>query len=101
MTTRRSEAERRDEVAGWRASGETIARYAARRGYSPAALRGWVAAADSSNTGVELVRVMLTPRESARHLTVEVGTARIRVEPSFDPALLRAVVAALSTEVQA
>jgi hypothetical protein len=41
---------------------------------------------------------MLTPK-SARQLTVELGAARIRVEVSFDSALLRAIVAARSTEV--
>jgi hypothetical protein len=41
------------------------------------------------------VRLEVTPSTSARTLTVEVGEARIVVEPGFEAEHLRAVVAAL------
>lgn len=44
------------------------------------------------------LEVMRTPTTSRSPLLVEVGRARIRIEPGFDAEQLRLVVAALSAE---
>ncbi len=98
-TVRRTEAERRREVDGWRASGETVGAYAGRRGYSEWALRKWIAATRRPARPAGLVRVVpesAVAPTAEETLTVEVGPARIRVSRSFDAVLLRAVVSALS-----
>ncbi len=103
MRQRRGAAEQEREVQGWRSSGLTAAQYAARRGYSVASLMRWAKAAradvGTTETAPRFVRleVATSPRSSA--LVLEVGAARIRVEPGFDAEHLRAVVAALAGEV--
>ena len=100
MAKRRTEEERRAEVQGWRASGESMARYAARRGYAETSLRNWAAAAEESWSGAPgLVRLVVASPVRDGEVVVEVGAARIRVGATFDAELLRAVVAALSAGV--
>lgn len=41
MARRRTVAERREEVTAWRQSGESMARYAATRGYAATSLCTW------------------------------------------------------------
>ena len=99
MAKRRTEEERRAEVQGWRASGESTARYAARRGYAETSLRNWAAAEESWSGAAGLVRLVVASPVRDGEVVVEVGAARIRVGATFDAELLRAVVAALSAGV--
>ena len=100
MATYRDESERRQEVARWRASGQSVAAYCASHGMSEESLRRWRKEVErrSSSRAVEFVRVEVARRPAVRVLTLEVGQARLRVEPGFDPSLLREVVKALSLE---
>jgi hypothetical protein len=67
-------------------------------GFAPANLPRWAArlneAPNENERALTFVRLESAPRGAA--LVVEVGSARVRVEPGFDPALLRAVVTALT-----
>ena len=108
MGRRRTDAERRREVDRWRASGESVGSYAARQDYSETTLRTWITTADSgarSPAGapglVRLVARSTAASASEDELVVEVGAARIRVAGSFDAALLRSVVTALSKSERA
>jgi hypothetical protein len=98
MAAYRDESERRDEVARWRASGQSAAAYCAFHGMSAQSLRRWRKEVEGrpSSPAPGFVRV-----EVARHplqcgLTLEVGRARLRVERGFDAELLRDVVEVLS-----
>ncbi|MDB4931804.1 MAG: hypothetical protein JWM10_4288 [Myxococcaceae bacterium] len=89
----------RERVGAWRASGLTADAFASGKAFSASTLRWW-----SSRLGrapsvafLELVPrpAMATP-EPARELVIEVGAARVRVAPGFDPTFLAAVVRALA-----
>jgi hypothetical protein len=90
-------AQRAALVHQWKASGLSALAFARRHGFSPANLPRWAARLDSSPApapaALTFVRLETTPRVP---LVVEVGSVRVRVEPGFDPALLRAVVSALT-----
>lgn len=84
-------------VAAWRASGKTAAVFCAGSGMSVSALRYWARRwpAESARTAmVRLARVVARPGSPAPApaLIVEVGVARIRVEPGFDRTTLAAIV---------
>lgn len=95
MSRERNEEERRREVEGWRASGQSAAVYAKTRGYSMSSLMRW-ASRERGESGQRFVRVEVASRTTSE-LSVEVGGARIRVTFGFDAALLREVIAALET----
>lgn len=97
MARRLTERERRREVEGWRASGESQKAYARARGYSPVSLARWAAGTVPATTPT-FVRLEVAPQPMHRELIVEVGGARVRVGRGFDRDLLREVVSALSTE---
>ena len=85
------------EVAAWRASGQSMARFAGTRGYSRSSLEKWAREQrNRESAALEFVRVEVVP--SAAGLLVEIGTARIRVSAGFDATLLRQVVAALECD---
>jgi hypothetical protein len=95
---RRTLAQRAALVQQWRASGLSALAFARRHGFAPQNLPRWAARLDTSSpapasAALTFVRLETAPRAL---LVVEVGAARVRVEPGFDPALLRAVVVALS-----
>jgi hypothetical protein len=102
MARRRTEAERRREVDGWRATSESLKKYAARRGYSETTLRKWIATENAESrvpsAMPELLRVVARSSVGSTDdaVVVEVGAAQIRVTRAFDAALLRSVVLALS-----
>jgi transposase-like protein len=100
MSGHRTDAERRREVEGWRASGEGVERYAARRGFSATTLRKWIARTGTTASGLTsapaLVRVVAASAAAPAEVVVEIGAARIRVAGTFDAELLRSVVSALS-----
>ena len=89
----------RERVGAWRASGLTAEAFASGKAFSASTLRWW-----SSRLGrapsvafLELLpRPTVTAPELPRDLVVEVGPARVRVAPGFDPTLLVAVVRALA-----
>jgi hypothetical protein len=93
----RTEDEQRREVEGWRASGQSGEAYAKGRGYSHSSLTNWAAKfrRPAKAGGLQLVRLEV---EKRLDLVVEVGGARILVGARFDAALLRSVVAALTSE---
>lgn len=84
-------------MVAWRGSGLGAAEYAAQRGYSPGTLRRWAREVEELARGEEpsFVRLEVRASHPTPPLVVEVGAARIAVGPGFDPAHLRAVVAAL------
>jgi hypothetical protein len=92
---RLSLAQRADLVRLWKLSGLSAYAFAKQHGFSPANLPRWAALLDASSPpppdSLSFVRLLASPRA----LVVEVGSVRVRVEQGFDPALLRAVVAAL------
>ena len=70
--------------------------FSAGREFAAGTLRWWSSRLGRVEAAPRFVRVV--PREApvaARDLVVEVGRARIRVAPGFEPALLSAVVRAL------
>jgi hypothetical protein len=78
MAGHRTEDEKRREVEGWRASGEGVRRYAARRGYSEGTLRKWIQE-EAKPVANPLGLVRLVPHSAAEmaereaELVVEVG----------------------------
>lgn len=100
-------------VASWRASGQSAAEFAAGRDYAASTLRWWgyrLAATTEQPAGgaevattppkIALVRVSRAPKEERVEgllatSVVELETLRVRVEPGFDEAALRSVIAAL------
>jgi hypothetical protein len=98
MAAYRDESERRDEVARWRASGQSAAAYCASHGMSEQSLRRWRNEVEGrpSSRAPGFVRIEVARRPPSRVLTLEVGRARVRVEAGFDAELLRDVVEALS-----
>lgn len=83
-------------VAGWRASGQTAAEFAAGRGYAGSTLRWW-----ASRLGRErraFVRVVAKPADAPSGdgaLEVEVGGVRVHVRAGFDRVALVALLEVL------
>jgi hypothetical protein len=87
----------RQRVRAWRASGETAAQFARGRGFAAATLRAWSSRL-RRNEAPAFVRLLPKPSpasQAPRELVVEVGDARVRVAPGFDPDLLADVLRAL------
>jgi hypothetical protein len=103
MAKHRNEAERRREVARWRASGMDAGSYCAAHDISEESLRRWRGEAEGRRaaTAPAFLRLEVTGARERRGLTVEVGPARVQVEEGFDAKLLREVVAAISGSVLA
>lgn len=86
-------------MEGWRASGESAARYAERRGYSLSSLCKW--ATEQRREGKQkaamsgFVKVEVEAGAAMKELVVEIGEARIRLKRGFDHALLSEVMGAL------
>src|SRR4051812_1792066 len=91
----------RKRLARWKASGLKVRAYCDREGVTPTALAHWrkeIAARDArrAEAAVPLfVPVHLTPPPAATLDVVLRGDRMVRVPPGFDPAHLRAVMAAL------
>jgi hypothetical protein len=89
----------RERVGAWRASGLTAEAFASGKAFSASTLRWW-----SSRLGrapsvpfLELVSRPAVPApDLPRELVIEVGVARVRVAPGFDPTLLATVMRALA-----
>ena len=96
MRVRASKVTWMERVRAWRVSGQTPEQFSRGKGFSPATLRWW---GSRLRQDVPPRFVELVPRRSApvppQALVVEIGPARIRIEPGFDPALLAAVVGAM------
>jgi transposase len=97
----------RRRVAEFKASGLTAREYARRNGFHETTLSQWgrvlAAKAAPPSPTLSLARlrrgaVPLTINESEATLELMLRRATVRVRPGFDPALLRAVVAALSED---
>jgi hypothetical protein len=93
---RRSPDQQAALVALWRQSGLSALAFAKRHGFSPQSLARWAALRSPAPAPSALTFVRLETAARAAALVVEVGSARVRVEPGFDPTLLRAVVSALT-----
>lgn len=94
-------AEQRESlVAEVRATGARAGEVARRMGVTPSTAYLWMKAAAPVTTAPVFARVVPAQRTMAApggRLVLEVGGAKLHVESDFDPALLRQVVAALST----
>lgn len=97
MTRRLTEQERKREVAGWRASGQSQKVYARARGYSAASLARWAREVGGTAVAPAFVRLEVAAEPRSTDVVVEVSGARVRVSRGFDPGLLREVVAALAS----
>lgn len=90
-------------MRAWRASGVSAAKYSEEHGLSKGSLCRWAAEVDGRGSRVRpapeprtaFVRLEVAPR-AVGGLVVEVGPAKVRVEPGFDAGLLREVVRALA-----
>jgi transposase-like protein len=91
-------AEQRDRlVAEVRKTGESVRVVAERLGVTASSGYLWMKEAAAAGPSVPVfARVVRASAASGRSLTLEVGRARVRVEPGFDAGLLREVVSALS-----
>lgn len=91
----------RKRLASWKASGLKVREFCNREGVTPTAFAHWrkeIAARDSRDGrgAPSFVPVHITPTVVAMPLEVTLAGGRVvRVLPGFDPAHLRAVVAAL------
>jgi hypothetical protein len=106
-------------IAEWRGSGQTSLKYCEGRGFTAGALRHWAhrlgesQARKAEQVKVRMARVVTATESGARStkvsgrdpgerveaaLIVEVGTARISVQPGFDHATLAAVLEVLTTQ---
>lgn len=90
----------RERIAAWHRSGLTAHAFTADKPYATSTLRWW---SSRLRRAAPMAFIEVRPRSSATDspyppscLLVEVGAARVRVTPGFDPALLTAVVRALS-----
>ena len=99
---KRYTAEQREQlIAEVRATGERAGVVAKRLGITPSTAYLWMKAVAPAPSAPVFARVV--PARSAKatlvagKVVLEVGGAKLHVERDFDPALLRQVVAALST----
>lgn len=92
MPRHRTKEERARVVHAWRASGESAFRFARTNGVALNSLKRWSTEVPEDQRFVRLE----VAAPAASSLMVEIGAARVVVEKAFDPALLRAVVEALS-----
>ncbi|MBP7551020.1 MAG: hypothetical protein KA761_12090 [Gemmatimonadaceae bacterium] len=86
----------RDRVATWQRSGLSADDFCEDQPYAASTLLGWSSRLrrTTATTFIELrPRKPVVARST--ELVVEIGAARVRVAPGFDPALLAAVVTAL------
>lgn len=81
-------------VQAWRASGESAFRFARTHGVALNSLKRWASAQADEQRFLRLE--VAPPATTTSTVAVHVGAARVVVEKGFDPALLRAVVEALS-----
>lgn len=94
---KRYTAEQRERLlAEVRKTGETVRVVAERLGVTASAAYMWIKEAKSESSAPVFARVVRSAAPAGQSLTLEVGRARVRVEPGFDAALLREVVSALS-----
>lgn len=86
-------------VADFRASGLSGPRWCAQKGFKLRQLRYWVGkfrAADPHGSATTWVAVTPPVAIAPSGLTIRIGVAEMRVDPGCDPALLEAVIRALS-----
>lgn len=90
----------RERIAAWHRSGLSARAFTADKPYATSTLRWW---SSRLRRAAPMAFIEVRPRDSAADspypascLLLEVGAARVRVTPGFDPSLLTAVVRALS-----
>lgn len=88
----------RGRVTAWQRSGLTADAFCADKPFAASTLRWWASRLRRAPapTFLELRPSSTVLSSPPTELVVEVGAARVRVAPGFDPALLGAVVAALA-----
>jgi hypothetical protein len=92
-----------ERVTAWRASGLPATQFSVGKAFTASGLRYWASRlkqASGATTGVTLARIVRSATDVKGQVAVEVSSAgaRVIVEPGFDAALLREVVAALGSE---
>lgn len=100
MRKRYTTEQREKLIAEVRATGESAGVVAKRLGITPSTAYLWLkpaAPAVSTPVFARVVPERSTQAAPASRIVLEVGGAKLHVERDFDPALLRQVVAALST----
>ena len=97
---KRYTAEQREKlVAEVRSTGARAGEVARRMGVTPSTAYLWMKAAAPATSAPVFARVVPAQRSaiSGSRLVLEVGGAKLHIDSDFDAALLRQVVAALST----
>jgi transposase-like protein len=90
-------AEQRERlVAEVRKTGESVRVVAERLGVTASSGYLWMKEAAAAGPSGPVFARVVRAAAAGRSLTLEVGRARVRVEPGFDAGLLREVVSALS-----
>ena len=93
-----TEAEGRDAIAAWRASGEGVTRFARRHGFGAERLRWWKVRFEAETaTDLSLVPVHVVAGGHEAGFEVVVGAHVVRVPPGFDGAALRRLLEVLAS----
>ena len=94
-------AEQRERLVGEvRATGARVSDVAKRMGVAPSAAYVWLKRSKPTAPAPSLpvfARLMPAPSAMASRMVLELGAVKLHVDANFDPALLRQVVAALSS----
>jgi hypothetical protein len=91
-------------IRDYRASGLTMSAWCEAQGLTLHQLKYWLRKIDSSqprSSSPSFIPVTVSPRSSPSALTLHIGPASLDVQAGFSPELLRQVVQALSTYVDA
>ena len=97
---RRFTAEERKRFVDEVRAGTAVKDVAARMGMNPSMGYRWVRAAEESSAPKFARVIRASAPEKRSSIAIRVGTASVVVDEGFDADLLRAVVAALSTEAE-
>jgi transposase-like protein len=97
MRKRYTAEQRQKLIAEVRATGERVSVVAKRLGVSASAAYLWMKAAAPAASAPVFARVVPAQPVMVAKMVLEVGGVKLHVEDDFEPALLRRVVAALSS----
>ena len=116
MTKAAAKSEWETRIAAWRASGQSSEKFARSRGFSAQSLRIWDKRLREGEVAPRFLQLVKRapapppptadatpkppprPATPQRGLVIEIGNARIHIDPTVDDALLRRVVRAIGGE---
>ncbi|WP_442955872.1 IS66 family insertion sequence element accessory protein TnpA [Paenibacillus sp. y28] len=90
-----------ERIAAYQASGQTMKAWCAEQNLTVHQLKYWLYKAQRQTRAVSTPTfrpvAVASPPRMTEYLHVQVGVARIEIQPGFEPKLLRDVVAALTS----